>query len=214
MKKPVMLVLAAALTLLACGKPAPLSEPKADPLKIESHLRFLADDLLEGRDTGSRGHEIASLYIAEQFRALGLKGAAADGGYYQQVPLRKALLVPGSAKLSFQFADKTEELSYPQQFFTGPSLQQTSVALSAPMVFVGYGLVSDAFALNDYAGLDVAGKVVVMLAGLPASLPSEERAYLGSMKTEFAAERGAVGILTVQTRSRNKPGLMPTVYYI
>ena len=199
MKKPIMLVLAAALTLLACGKPAPLSEPKADPLKIESHLRFLADDLLEGRDTGSRGHEIASLYIAEQFRALGLKGAAADGGYYQQVPLRKALLLPGSAKLSFQFADKTEELSYPQQFFTGPSLQQTSVALSAPMVFVGYGLVSDAFALNDYAGLDVAGKVVVMLAGLPASLPSEERAYLGSMKTEFAAERGAVGILTVHT---------------
>lgn len=204
MKKPVILVLAAAMTLLACGKPAPLSEPKADPLKIESHLRFLSDDLLEGRDTGSRGHEIASLYIAEQFRALGLKGAAADGGYYQQVPLRKALPVPGSAKLSFQFDDQVQELSYPQQFFTGPSLQQPSVSLNAPMVFVGYGLVSEAFGLNDYADLDVTGKVVVMLAGLPAKLPSEERAYLGSMKTEFAAERGAVGILTVHTPQQEK----------
>ena len=204
MKKPVILVLAAALTLLACGKPAPLSESKADPLKIESHLRFLSDDLLEGRDTGSRGHEIASLYIAEQFRALGLKGGAADGGYYQQVPLRKALLVPGSAKLSFQFDDHVLELSYPQQFFTGPSLQQPTVSLNAPMVFVGYGLVSEAFGLNDYADLDVTGKVVVMLAGLPAKLPSEERAYLGSMKTEFAAERGAVGILTVHTPEQEK----------
>lgn len=204
MKKPVILVLAAAMTLLACGKPAPLSEPKADPFKIESHLRFLSDDLLEGRDTGSRGHEIASLYIAEQFRALGLKGGAADGGYYQQVPLRKALLVQGSAKLSFQFDDQVQELSYPQQFFTGPSLQQPSVSLNAPMVFVGYGLVSEAFGLNDYADLDVTGKVVVMLAGLPAKLPSEERAYLGSMKTEFAAERGAVGILTVHTPEQEK----------
>lgn len=205
MKKPVLLALAAAATLFACGKSAPeLSQPKANPLFIESHLSFLADDLLEGRDTGSRGHDIASLYIAKQLQGLGLKGGAADGSFYQQVPLRKALLVPGSAKLSFQFDDQVQELSYPQQFFSGPSLQQTSVALTAPMVFVGYGLVSEAFGLNDYADLDVTGKVVVMLAGLPAKLPSEERAYLGSMKTEFAAERGAVGILTVHTPEQEK----------
>lgn len=205
MKKPVLLALAAAVTLLACSKPASeLSQPKANHLLIESHLSFLADDLLEGRDTGSRGHEIASLYIAKQLQGLGLTGGAADGSFYQQVPMRKAALVPGSAKLSFQFADQALDLSYPQQFFTGPSLQQPSVSLHAPLVFVGYGLVSEAFGLNDYAGLDVRGKVVVMLAGLPAKLPSEERAYLGSMKTEFAAERGAVGILTVHTPQQEK----------
>lgn len=187
-------------TLTACSSLTPEPEPpRAQSRLIESHLRFLADDLLEGRDTGSRGHEIASLYIAKQFMALGLRGAAADGSFYQQVPLRKAQLVPGSAALSFNLAGREIALNYPQQFFTGPNLHHTTVDISAQMVFVGYGLVSDTFKLNDYADLDVTGKVVVVLAGLPKDLPSEERAYLGSMKAEFAAERGAVGMITIHT---------------
>lgn len=204
MKKSLLMFTVAALTLSACSSVPDSSAPKASATILESHLRFLADDLLEGRDTGSRGHEIASRYIAQQFQALGLQGAAADGSYFQQVPLRKAQLVPGSASMHFNLAGKDIALSYPQQFFTGPNLQQTSVALQGEMVFVGYGLVSDAFKLNDYANLDVKGKVVVMLSGLPAELPSEERAYLGSMKTEFAAERGAIGILTVHTPEQEK----------
>lgn len=193
-------IAACAMTLAACSTINPVAEqPRAQARLIESHLRFLADDLLEGRDTGSRGHEIASLYIAKQFMALGLQGAAADGSFYQQVPMRKAQLVPGSAALSFNINGQQHQLNYPQQFFTGPNLHQTQVDLMAPMVFVGYGLVSETFELNDYANLDVNGKVVVVLAGLPDNLPSEERAYLGSMKAEFAAERGAVGMLTIHT---------------
>ncbi|CAM5223515.1 aminopeptidase [Alishewanella longhuensis] len=204
-KKSFVMLATAALTLMACASAPPASAPRANANLIESHLVFLADDLLEGRDTGSRGHEIASRYIAQQLQALGLQGGAADGSFYQRVPMRKAQLVPGSAVLSFTLAGETVALSYPQQFFTGPNLQHTDLALQGEMVFVGYGLVSDTFGLNDYATLDVAGKVVVMLAGLPASLPSEERAYfLGSMKTEFAAERGAIGILTLHTPEQEK----------
>ncbi len=206
MKQLFVLVTAAALTLAGCSHrlTEQSAAPRASAAVIESHLTFLADDLLEGRDTGSRGHEIASKYIAQQFQALGLVGAAKDGSYFQRVPLRKAQLVPGSAKLAFSFADNALTLNYPQQFFTGPNVQNTSVNLQGDMVFVGYGLVSDVFGLNDYANLDVKGKVVVMLTGVPAFLPSEERAYLGNMKTEFAVERGAIGILTIHTPEREK----------
>lgn len=204
LKKSFLLLAATALTLVACASSPHKQAPRASAKVIESHLTFLADDLLEGRDTGSRGHEIASRYIAQQLQALGLKGAAADGSFFQRVPLRKAQLVPGSASLSFNLAGEALTLSYPQQFFTGPNLQHTELALQGEMVFVGYGLVSEAFGLNDYATLDVKGKVVVMLSGLPAFLPSEERAYLGSMKTEFAAERGAIGILTLHTPEQEK----------
>lgn len=203
-KKSFLLLAATAFTLAACAAAPQKPAPRASASVLESHLTFLADDLLEGRDTGSRGHEIASRYIAQQFQALGLQGGAADGSFYQRVPLRKAQLVPGSASLSFTLADETLALSYPQQFFTGPNLQHSELALQGEMVFVGYGLVSEAFGLNDYARLDVKGKVVVMLSGLPAFLPSEERAYLGSMKTEFAAEQGAIGILTLHTPEQEK----------
>ncbi|WP_333607409.1 M28 family metallopeptidase [Arsukibacterium sp.] len=187
------------LTGCALTEVQPKVTAAANPALIEGHLRFLADDALEGRDTGSRGHEIASLYIATQLQALGLEGAGDDGSFYQRVPLRKARLLPNAAKLSLHHNGKISELSYPQQFFSGPTMWASEQAVTAPLVFVGYGLVSSEFNLDDYAGLEVAGKIVVMLAGLPTFLPSEERAYLGSIKTELAAERGAVGILTVHT---------------
>lgn len=203
-KKSLILLVSGFFTLTACVSAPQPQAPRASASVLESHLTFLADDLLEGRDTGSRGHEIASRYIAQQFQALGLQGGAADGSFFQRVPMRKAQLVQGSAELRFELQGQTLIPSYPQQFFTGPNLQQPDLALQGEMVFVGYGLVSDAFELNDYANLDVKGKIVVMLAGLPAFLPSEERAYLGSMKTEFAAQQGAIGILTVHTPEQEK----------
>lgn len=203
-KHAIILLVAASMTLVACSSTPKQATSKASASVIESHLAFLADDLLEGRDTGSRGHEIAARYIAQQFQALGLQGGAADGSFFQRVPMRKATLETTSPMLQFTLAGDTLALNYPQQFFTGPNLQHAELALQGEMVFVGYGLVSEAFALNDYAELDVKGKIVVMLAGLPKFLPSEERAYLGSMKTEFAAERGAIGILTLHTPEQEK----------
>ncbi len=194
-----------AILLSGCsGSPEPESKAGARPAAIEAHLQFLASDELEGRDTGSRGHQIASQYIASQFQALGLAPAGDNNSYFQQVPLRSARLQQESVALTFRRGEEQWQLSYPQQFFSGASLSQTDVALSAPLVFVSYGLVSEEFGLDDYAGLDVSGKIVVQLAGLPASLPSEERAYLGSIKSDLAAERGAVGIITIHTPQQEK----------
>ena len=84
---------------LALASAAPAAEPSFSPERFKAHVAFLADDALEGRDTGSRGHEIAAAYVASQFMALGLKPGGSHGGWYQPVPLRSATLT-GNASLT------------------------------------------------------------------------------------------------------------------
>lgn len=199
--------LSAMLVLAGCQSTTTPSsvavQPKASAKAIEAHMDFLGDDSLEGRDTGSRGHQIAANYIATQLAGLGLDPAG-EQGYFQSVPMRKALLVQSSAKMSLTKNGKTTDFAYPKQFFTGPSISHAKVDVTAPLVFVGYGLVSKEFNLDDYANLDVKGKIVVMLSGRPKSLPSEEAAHIQSLKAENAAERGAVGVITLHTPSEEK----------
>ena len=197
----IMLVLAGCQSTTAPSSVT--AQPKASAKAIEAHMSFLGDDSLEGRDTGSRGHQIASNYIATQLAGLGLEPAG-EQGYFQSVPMRKALLVQSSAKMSLTKDGKTTNFDYPKQFFTGPSILHAKVDVTAPLVFVGYGLVSKEFNLDDYANLDVKGKIVVMLSGRPKSLPSEEAAHIQSLKAENAAERGAVGVITLHTPSEEK----------
>jgi Zn-dependent M28 family amino/carboxypeptidase len=199
--------LSAMLVLAGCQSTSSVSavnvQPKASVAAIEAHMTFLADDSLEGRDTGSRGHQIAANYIATQLAALGL-APAGEQGYFQSVPMRKAVLVQNSAKMSFTKDGQTTRFDYPKQFFSAPSVLHTKVDVTAPLVFVGYGLVSKEFNLDDYANLDVKGKIVVMLSGRPKFLPSEEAAHIQSLKTENAAERGAVGVITLHTPAEEK----------
>lgn len=204
-------LIAAALTFCtvtgcvsSTAKTAAVAQPVANAQAIEAHMQFLASDALAGRDTGSKEHEIASLYIATQLQALGLSPAGDNGSYFQRVPMRKARLVQDSATFTLHVDGKNTDFSYPKAFFTGPSMQYMQTDVTAPLVFAGYGLVSKEFALDDYAGLDVKGKIVVLLAGRPDSLPSEEAAHLNSLKTKLAAERGAVGIITVHTPKQEK----------
>ncbi|RUO32235.1 peptidase M28 [Aliidiomarina sedimenti] len=196
-------LLAASLTACAgySGGYTNSAEPQAREDAVRAHMKFLADDLLEGRDTGSRGHDIASAYIAAHFEALGL-AAYGEDDYYQWMPARQTRLVANSASFVVHKEGNEIELEYPKAFFTGPSAAATEQSITAEMVFVGYGLVSDTFAIDDYAGLDVDGKIVVMLNGRPEHLPSEEAAHLSRLKTELAADRGAVGIVTLHTPER------------
>ena len=184
---------------------APTAQPGANANRIAAHMQFLADDALEGRDTGSKGHLIASKYIATNFQQLGLVPAGDKGGYFQKVPLKQSKLVNNSASLTLHINGKDMVVPYPKHFFTGPSSHDGKVEVkNAELVFVGYGMVSEEFGINDYAGLDVKGKVVVMLPGRPAKLPSEEAAHLGSLKQRLAAEHGAIGAITLHTPQEEK----------
>ena len=202
MIKKILLGSLVALSSLTAGAQdnAPESHFAPDTNRIKSHLYFLADDLLEGRDTGSRGHNIAALYIATEFAKYGLKPAGTQG-FMQPVPFRKANLVQESPSFDFESENGSFSLSYPKDFITGPDLLSLESDVKAGLVFVGYGIVADELEHNDYADLDVDGKIVVVLSGKPASFPSEEGAHFGSgyQKQAYATERGAVGMITLST---------------
>jgi Zn-dependent M28 family amino/carboxypeptidase len=199
--------------LLGCNqttstKNAALPTANAQPNteNIKAHMAFLADDLLEGRDTGSRGHEIASLYIANEFQKYGLQGGGDNDGYMQRVAFRKALLVQESPEFVLTTSDGELALDYPKDFIMGPDPVRLVSEVTAPLVFVGYGIIADEFGHNDYQNLDVEGKIVVALSGKPSSLDSEEGAHLasGAQKSKYAVENGAVGFITLQTPAGEK----------
>lgn len=203
------MIIAAGLVLVGCnatrGLPsesANLGEaPKPNIENIKGHMNFLAHDLLEGRDTGSRGHEIASLYIANEFQKYGLKPAGENNTFMQRVAFRKGLLVQGSASLSIFKEDTTTEMSFLDDYLVLPNLSDTQTSVSAPLVFVGFGIVAPSLGHDDYANIDVEGKIVVVLNGKPTSFPSEVGAHLSSssLKADYAADRGAVGLITLTT---------------
>lgn len=167
---------------------------------LRAHMRFLADDRLEGRGTGTRGYDLAAAYVAAQFEALGLKPAAADGGYFQPVPLRAAQVVAAESRFALVRAGRREELKFGRDFVLFPDFRRERSELRAEVVFVGFGVSAPELGHDDYAGIDVRGKVVAFLFGAPKRFPADPRAHYTQMtgKLKAAARNGAVGALLVR----------------
>ncbi|CAN7694420.1 M28 family peptidase [Pseudoduganella sp. LjRoot289] len=199
-------IIAAGLLALAASATSLAQDVQADKKMIKAHLSFLADDLLEGRETGSRGYDIAANYVKAQFMQYGLEPKGDNGGFLQQVPLRAARLVQDSTVVELTGPSGTEKLAYLSDYFVSGSLLEDKSEVSAPLVFVGYGIEAERFKHNDYAGADVKGKIVVVLSGKPKSFPTEEGAHFGSSdeKRELAAKYGAVGVITIPTPASEK----------
>ncbi|WP_157201609.1 M28 family metallopeptidase [Massilia sp. Root418] len=200
-------ILAAGLLALAAGAQGQDTDPvRADKNMIRAHLTFLADDLLEGRETGSRGYDIAAHYVTTQFLQYGLAPKGDQGSFLQQVPLRATRLVQESPLLELSSKAGTEKLAYLDEYMTSGSLLEDRSAAAAPLVFVGYGIEADRLQHHDYAGVDVKGKIVVVLSGKPRSFPTEEGAHFasGEQKREVAARHGAVGMITIPTPGSEK----------
>ena len=197
--------LASLAALLIAAAPSQGAPADSAAARVRGHIEFLADDLLEGRGTGTRGHEIAAAYVASQFRSLGLQPAGENGSWYQWVPLRRARLVEGKTSVAMSTGGGFSAVSE-YELGLRPSLTEATRIIDAGMVFVGYGLSDAALGLDDYAGLDVRGKIVVMLRGTPTGLPTEIAAHLGADKARAAARHGAVGVLGIGGRSdRGRP---------
>jgi Zn-dependent M28 family amino/carboxypeptidase len=198
---------------LALGQAAPPIPPEARPgldeLRKEpfrAHMAFLADDLLEGRGTGKRGHEIAARYVGAQFEALGLKPAGLDGTYYQPVPLRQLTAEPEKCAISLVEGGSTSALKWGDDFLMRGNPLQQDASVEGPLVFVGYGVRTPDGKYDDYAGIDVKGKIVALLSGGPPSLPSELQAHLSSSREKLrtARDRGAIGAITLRTPKGEK----------
>jgi Zn-dependent M28 family amino/carboxypeptidase len=176
-----------------------------DPEQIRAHVRFLADDLLEGRGPGTRGGDIAAKYIATQFALDGLKPAGDDGTYFQKVPLYAVHTVEDQTKFSFVPASGAPiDLTYATDFVTKDETGGESADIDAPIVFVGYGIDAPEYKWDDYAGVDVKGKVLLVIVNEPPStdesfFKGKALTYYGrwTYKYEEAARKGAVGVLII-----------------
>lgn len=168
---------------------------------LRAHIEFLADDKLNGRATGSPEYEIAAQYVASHFKQFGLEPAGENNTWFQSVPFIKSTVVQGSLRMVLHHDGKKTKFKSPEQFVSLPNANSVEDEIRGELVFVGYGIDSKAMKYNDYADLDVKGKVVVMLAGRPASFPSEEGAHVGDLRLKFhlAETRGAVGVIMLHT---------------
>ena len=176
-----------------------------DPERIRAHVRFLSLDLLEGRGPGTRGDKLAAEYIATQFALDGLQPAGDDGTYFQKVPLIAVHTIEDKTKFAFVPASgEPIELNYGSEIVSKDQTGQESAEIDAPIVFVGYGIHAPEYNWDDYAGVDVKGKVVLVIVNEPPS--DDEKFFKGkaltyygrwTYKYEEAARRGAVGALII-----------------
>lgn len=188
-------------TALASRNAALAAPLPADQAAMKAHVLFLASDAMKGREAGSPEFDIAAQYVAAQFYAAGLRPGGDDGGYLQTVPL-----------VSFRAADKggfswtprggtARPLVFGEDYVPSANGAKVETRLSAPVVFVGYGIVAPQYGYDDYAGVDVRGKIVAYVGGAPARFGGEERAFFGSAgtKARAAEARGAVGVVTIES---------------
>lgn len=163
-----------------------------------SHVEILASDANEGRATGSPGHERAAAYVIDQFRALGFTPAGTEG-YRQPISfVKQTILAEGSSAALIGPIDATK-LAVPGDLIISGSGGPIPSSFDAPLVFAGYGLHLPEAGHDDFARLDVKGKIVVVLSGGPATLSGALKSHARSDRTAWLAERGALGLITLFT---------------
>jgi Zn-dependent M28 family amino/carboxypeptidase len=185
---------------------------KIDPERIRAHVRFLSHDLLEGRGTGQRGGDIAAEYIGTQFALYGLKPAGDNGTYLQKVPMVGITPEPETT-FSLIGAHGEKSLKPLDDYVAYDQTQQQQSEVDAEIVYVGYGIEAPEYKWDDYKGVDVRGKVLLMLVNEPPSddvnfFKGKALTYYGrwTYKYEEAARRGAVGVILIhQTEMASYP---------
>ncbi|NTX54755.1 M28 family metallopeptidase [Myxococcus sp. CA039A] len=184
-------------SLLLLPSLAPAAEPSPEVKRWWSHVQFLADDRLRGRDTGSEGHREAAAYVAEQLAGLGVKPGAGEG-YLQEVALVSRRLVDARSRLTLVREGKRTPLVVGREALISPR-QGESGQLDAPLVFVGHGLSIPEANHDDFAGVDLQGKLAVFIYGGPAHIPGPLRAHHSSAAERVKAlkKAGAVGAVVL-----------------
>lgn len=169
--------------------------------RIEADVRALADDAMEGRETGTPGYDRAAEYVARRYAEIGLLPAGDDGSFFQRVPLIATTRVAEGARLAVHRNGRTIELQYLDQYLPAASAEHAQAAIEAPAVFVVHGIDAPHLGHDDFAGLDLRGKIAVLLPDTPEGFSHDMRAYYSSQQAKAAAlaARGAIGVVLVFT---------------
>ena len=202
-------LLGAVFVVAFAQQPRAVANPPLNEDKIRADIKFLSDDLLEGRGPGARGGEIAAKYIAARMELLGLKGAGAKGSFFQPVSLVGVKADP-STKLIVSGRNDKQSFNFAEDYVAFTGAQTEEVDVDAEMVFVGYGINAPEQRWNDYKGeaADYRGKILVILVNDPPATAAEPGlfgakalTYYGrwTYKYEEAARRGAAGVILLHT---------------
>jgi len=167
-----------------------------------SHIQYLASDELAGRETGSEGHRRAAEYVAAAFKRAGLKPGGTQG-YFQPVKFISRKIVEQQSSLAIirnpkgQSSGKEEPIVLGEEATFSMSIEHAS-RTEAPIVFVGYGLTVPENNYDDLAGLDLRGKVVLLLSGGPSEIPGPLRAHYQNTRWEALKRAGVIGVISIQ----------------
>jgi hypothetical protein len=169
---------------------------------IEAHLKYLADDALMGRMTGTPEYDEAAAYVVRHFEEIGLEPGG-DDGWYQQVPMLARRINVDSAKFVFHQDDVEKAQRWKEDFVMSGDTVRSETEITAEVVFVGFGVHAPDMNYSDYDGIDVEGKIVAAFGGAPDSFPHNERAYYSSRlsKAEEAVRQGAIGYVGLRSRT-------------
>ena len=194
------------MAVMAEGETAPKLTAITDA-RLRAHIKFLSDDLLEGRAPSTRGGNLAANYIAAQFRLMGLAPGAADGSYFQMVTMVESK-IDGKGLTISSGTGAPEVLAPGTDTVAGTGVEDSDVSVDADLVFVGYGINAPEQKWNDYQGADVRGKVVLVMVNDPPATASEPNLFGGKALTyygrwpykyEEAARQGAAGAVLIHT---------------
>lgn len=188
--------------------PAALDDFKAEA--VRAHVKFLSSDLLEGRGPGTRGDALTTSYLATQLEALGLQPAGDNGTYFQKVSLLGLTTSPEKTRLAFtkNGVPVVGPLEYRDEFAGGNQTQVESTDIDSDVIFVGHGVVAPEYRWDDYKGVDVRGKTLVMLVDDPPATEKEPDLFRGRARTyygrwtykfETGAAKGAEAVILIHT---------------
>jgi Peptidase family M28 len=189
-----MLIVALAISAAPIGVRA----DEATSKRWWAHVQALANDSMEGRNTGSLGHKRAADYVAAQFQKVGLEPAGTLG-YIQPVQFHTRRIVESGSSLALVRADgKSEALALGEDATISLRVDPAS-SIEAPLVFVGYGLNVPERSINNFAGVSLRGAIVVYIAATPKSLPGPLQAHFGSNEERWRMYKaaGAVGTMSI-----------------
>ena len=174
---------------------------------LRAHMAFLSSDALEGRGTGQRGGELTVTYLETQAAAVGLKPGNGKS-FRQPVKIAGVRSLPEKSNVGIVANGKAVPLQFGADWVWGPGDGKADHTLDAEMVFVGYGIVAPEEKWDDFKGMDVKGKVIVMMVNDPAPTAAEANRFNGAgltyygrwtYKLEEAARQGAAGVLLIHT---------------
>jgi hypothetical protein len=186
--------LAATASLAAPPKPDPAAE------QWWADIAAIADDINEGRQTGSAGYLRAADYVVTRFKELGLKPAGETGGYFQTVSFTEQVIDhTASTSRLIDAQGQASPLPAGTDLLISAGGGPRPVSVDAPLVFIGYGLHLPAQGHDDFAGLDLKGKIAVVLSGGPADIAGPIKASNRAERVKFLKDAGAVGLITLVT---------------